>query len=985
MDMVRLLLVLTVLGCALAVRAPVPYCNSRPIYKEGPLAYEERITHDMDTAFSGYNLDIQLASNSTCASLTKKFTQEDNMGSYFPGLISHHIEHSGNDWGKEYFLLYKDKSNNTQFVYGLMQDTHHVPQVDFTLQVTHDSAERCFGGAMFLDYGIAIIDCLRTTDNGLQNFFVYLDLANHNITKRVDNAMFVRFSEVRQRKTYRFKDPITSYVYLLRAYEAEGVDMHHADNTYMEIFSAKDPSDLQLLRVVDRTFVHAKTMSIVDVKVYLGDIFMLDFLNGLYRLDILRNQDIAVMARYNKEGFTKFGVYSDDLENEVIIALANAHAVYEIDWADTIDPVTLNKYSLVEHSHIRSVNLNDRYLIVQSAANVTNDDNKEIELDYTWVFTKGSRTYMNAYHIINHNSSRVEISFNSRRDQILIADEAGLTLFKVAEARIYLQLAEKSKVGQSEEVVLIATSSDPNSKDTFKCQEKFTIHFVEKEDQSIYDTGIETTTQYSSNYPGELHIPLLNYKRGPNMTYSLTNTSSKHETPAYWFDHINQTKILKDFADYNGIIFFHTQVVPKFGEENILYYIQDSEYQTHVVSCIHVWEYAEAYCSEASKYNHTSKIISFATAYFEDQEDWNYFFIIVFQDDRKTLQIIDFGRQERLVNITYSGQQEAEITDIATSNGYLYVLRGAVKTIDVYMLSKCQEEKSCKPDFKIDAETLKPLGVDYFAPIKLVTDFMHPEVLFIECRGSILIIDIDNKERMTLLDEIVSPATTNQFYRITVNQNTMVVVSNPNIIDVYSLENIYSRNEVRYMRRLPIYDYEIQAVADVEFSDVEDLIYINAVDPKQSKSVILMYRPNSPSALSLFKTMTLPRIYSRPDLEIEVSGFICDFLSIKTDHDFELFRVFEYPMLAIKDTFLDFKFQIQFENPKTKLTSENLQIQTVNYPDGFDPTPELNKTIDNLKLSSTGNYTWNDRKWFTGHILSYNYSCKECGDKVKIR
>lgn len=284
--------------------------------------------------------------------------------------------------------------------------------------------------------------------------------------------MFVKFTDITQRKTLRFKDPHTGYVYLLRAYEAPGVDRDHWENTYMEVFSAKDPTDLQLLRVVDRTYIHAKTLSLFDVKIYLGDIFFLDILNGLYRLDIQRNQDIAITARYDKEGFTKFGVYSDDLQNEVILALANPHAVYEIDWANTNDPVTINKYSLIEHSHIRSVTLNDRYLIVQSAANVTasSDQNVETELDYTWVFTKGSRTYMNAYHVIDHNSSKVELVFNGKNDNILLADESGLRLYKLDEAKITLQLTEQSKVGQSEDVVIIATSSDPHSKDSFKCQ-----------------------------------------------------------------------------------------------------------------------------------------------------------------------------------------------------------------------------------------------------------------------------------------------------------------------------------------------------------------------------------------------------------------------------------------------------------------------------------------------------------------------------------
>lgn len=54
------------------------------------------------------------------------------------------------------------------------------------------------------------------------------------------------------------------------------------------------------MKVIDRTYIHAKTLSIIDAKVYLGDIFFLDYLNGLYRLDILHNNDVLITGRYNK-------------------------------------------------------------------------------------------------------------------------------------------------------------------------------------------------------------------------------------------------------------------------------------------------------------------------------------------------------------------------------------------------------------------------------------------------------------------------------------------------------------------------------------------------------------------------------------------------------------------------------------------------------------------------------------------------------------
>lgn len=208
----------------------------------------------------------------------------------------------------------------------------------------------------------------------------------------------------------------------------------------MEIYSVRDPYDIQIMKVIDRTYLHLSTLAITDAQVYLGDIFFLDYLHGLYRLDILASNDVLITGRYHKDGFSKFSVYSDDLEDEVILALANQHAVYEIDWSNVNDPVMLNKYSLMEHSHIREVHVNDLFIIVQSAANATNDTNPNFEVDYTWIFSKGARTYSHAYAIINHNSSNVDLEFNRGNDKLLAADESGLYLYQISEPILTLEM-----------------------------------------------------------------------------------------------------------------------------------------------------------------------------------------------------------------------------------------------------------------------------------------------------------------------------------------------------------------------------------------------------------------------------------------------------------------------------------------------------------------------------------------------------------------
>lgn len=58
---------------------------------------------------------------------------------------------------------------------------------------------------------------------------------------------------------------------------------------------------------------------------------------------------------------------------------------------------------------------------------------------------------------------------------------------------------------------------------------------------------------------------------------------------------------------------------------------------------------------------------------------------------------------------------------------------------------------------------------------------------------------------MVLLDEIISVSTQNMFYRIAVNKERLVIVSDPDILDMYTLEHLYIKNEVKFLKRLPLY------------------------------------------------------------------------------------------------------------------------------------------------------------------------------------
>ena len=95
----------------------------------------------------------------------------------------------------------------------------------------------------------------------------------------------------------------------------------------------------------------------------------------------------------------------------MLLALANEHSIYEFEWRDSSNAVLKNKYSLMENSKVQQMVINDRFVVVQSKANAADAENagNDVEYDYTWIFTKGSRTYANAHVVIDHKSSNVEI------------------------------------------------------------------------------------------------------------------------------------------------------------------------------------------------------------------------------------------------------------------------------------------------------------------------------------------------------------------------------------------------------------------------------------------------------------------------------------------------------------------------------------------------------------------------------------------------
>jgi hypothetical protein len=283
-----------------------------------------------------------------------------------------------------------------------------------------------------------MVDCVQQGNYALQNIFLYVNTSSQQvIQKRVMNDMWIGFTQISRRKIFHYTEDGEEYLW--RAYFADSVDEIHRNNTYAELLLINDPFRPWTIKVMDRSFIHQEKLSITDFRIYLGDMYILDWHTGVISFDITPSQNIVIKGRYRTAGgYHKLAVYANNLDNEVLLAMANDHGIYEVDWTNQIKPVLMAKYSLMEGSRVSSLWVNEEYIACQLKANVTNSTNQTEEYHSTIVFDRGTRTYTNAYATIHHSSNRAIIDMNLEHNMLLSIDEDSIDTYFVDEPMVTL-------------------------------------------------------------------------------------------------------------------------------------------------------------------------------------------------------------------------------------------------------------------------------------------------------------------------------------------------------------------------------------------------------------------------------------------------------------------------------------------------------------------------------------------------------------------
>jgi hypothetical protein len=151
----------------------------------------------MSDLFSGYNLEITQGSNNSFAAISKKWYDLDQALSYYPNIISHFVEKQDNTVGRDAFLLYKNNAGAIMLTYGILDKKDRLPSVNSTAIIETDENVTCFDAALFLDHGLAVVDCVKKGGKLFSTFTNYWYIVNlasqsHEI-KKIENDLYVGF------------------------------------------------------------------------------------------------------------------------------------------------------------------------------------------------------------------------------------------------------------------------------------------------------------------------------------------------------------------------------------------------------------------------------------------------------------------------------------------------------------------------------------------------------------------------------------------------------------------------------------------------------------------------------------------------------------------------------------------------------------------------------------------------------------------------
>lgn len=454
------------------------------------------------------------------------------------------------------------------------------------------------------------------------------------------------------------------------------------------------------------------------------------------------------------------GIYTGVLDNEIILALANEHAIYEVDFSNHLQPKTIAKYSIMQGSRVHSVWVNEEYVVAQLSANVTTSVQGQIAwYNSTIVFNRNSRTYLNAYDILEHASENVIIDMERATSMVLVIDPTYTRVYKLNTPIMTVYPTSQSLLNREFSFYVKGNSINTYTNHSLACTFSFKFTVVDIESMKMWPTGLKLPESYYANFPGELFIPLERYVLGANITYGVHENVTQKKASTWWVLQQNTTRLhWEKKPSMAKISFLRQEQFDSARDTTIFIYTQDYANITHFLECETIPYSEDVKCKEDGYISEANERIMNLTANRFHQYEGKYYHVaaIVYEEMPNEIFTYDVETRKQLTKpIMLPKSYEGRITGLEFIGHYLAAVLKYTKEIVFFDMRECidHQEKECREMARIDSIQMDRLGVRYFSPIDLYTSDHHPGLIFIQCLDRVVILSY-TREGPHLMAEI---------------------------------------------------------------------------------------------------------------------------------------------------------------------------------------------------------------------------------------
>lgn len=139
------------------------------------------------------------------------------------------------------------------------------------------------------------------------------------------------------------------------------------------------------------------------------------------------------------------------------------------------------------------------------AASPSSKDPK-VSFNYTWVLTRGSRTYTRAFHVFKHSSIKNRIDLNFDKSYLIVIDDERITNYAFDSTNLQIKLPkDEDLLDRMMNFKIVARSIEPSTENsTLVCNVTINFTLLEDNNRTLWPIGVTPPSFYNANYPGKV-------------------------------------------------------------------------------------------------------------------------------------------------------------------------------------------------------------------------------------------------------------------------------------------------------------------------------------------------------------------------------------------------------------------------------------------------------------------------------------------------